>query len=157
MKKFMFILAATVIVASTLITLTSMVSINDSKGTVIEQNESSDCYCPSCNVKLGGGYYYEDELKTCNSCGGSGLRNCKKWQACSPCRGTGCKDGYTTDNGKYCAYGHCGSCSGKGGRYVMKKECDCSSCSGKGQWYEKKQHFTGYMCPRCKTVYSPCN
>lgn len=86
----------------------------------------------------------------CRECGATGKQKCRGWESCSSCRGTGCKNGYTTNNGQNCAYGHCSTCQGQGGRYVMDrwKDCpNCSACGGDGLRDVLRDNQTG--CTSC--------
>ena len=110
----------------------------------------------------------------CSECGATGKQKCQGWQNCKSCGGTGCKNGYTTNGGKNCAYGHCSYCSGDGGKYVTDRwnSCrDCSLCGGDG-WRDvlKSNHVdcttcggkggkwnSGCKCSRCGKAYTGCN
>jgi hypothetical protein len=135
----------------------------------INRHTAKDCYCSDCSVKLQ--YKREDIPKyvPCPHCGGDNRVNCaqQEWQPCSSCSGTGCKNGRTTDDGQYCAYGKCGYCDGLGGKYkkVMREACECTSFSCKEVRIENQ--FMGYgsivydfhyyyECPSCGARYSGC-
>jgi len=154
MKKFFVILVAVIGVVVSATLLSSYTTKNESEGS------SSTCYCTSCeNQPLSQKLEKEYENVDCSYCNRTGKQNCKGWDACSSCGGTGCKNGYTTNNGQNCAYGHCSYCGGKGGRDVMDrwKHCsNCHQCQGKG-WYERlaRQYYI-YYCPRCKREFSGC-
>jgi len=178
-------------------------SENPSLETNIE-NAQKDCYCPNCDVKLQTEQRTEEQWFDCYACGGDGLvtgtcknceqcrecdatgkQKCQGWQNCSSCGGNGCKNGYTTNGGKECAYGYCNSCGGKGGRYVMDRWTSCNNCSlcggdglrdvlksdyakctssscrynsKSGRYGEWKigRYYNVLVCPKCKREYSGC-
>ena len=124
------------------------------------ESHSGTCYCSHCdNQPLNQKLEQEYENVDCSTCQRTGKQNCSGKQSCSSCGGTGCKNGYTTNGGRNCAYGHCSYCGGDGVREVMDrwKHCpDCRQCDGKG-WYKRlaRQYYI-YYCPRCKREYSGC-
>lgn len=133
------------------------------------KDSSSACYCPRCDVELRQSQKKTPKYSPCYNCGGDNRVNCaqEEWQECSSCNGTGCKNGYTTNGGKNCAYGHCSYCSGNGGKKkkVMREVCECTSFScqkvtidGRFMGYGSivYDYYYVYECPKCGTEYSGC-
>jgi len=103
-----------------------------------------------CNYCSGDGLVTGYVRETCRECEGTGKIKCQGWESCSSCGGTGCKNGYTTNGGKNCAYGYCTYCNGKGGKYVTGRWTSCNNCSycrGSGVREVQKPKSTG--CTHC--------
>ncbi|MDR1197859.1 MAG: hypothetical protein LBK94_02450 [Prevotellaceae bacterium] len=134
-------------ILSTLTLLFIVLSVSSFTTKKEGKNSRIVCECPNCKVELGGGYYYEKEWVDCNRCvDGYYNATCDDQRHCSNC----VRNGYTTDKTPNCRV-----CGGDGWMPGMCKK-ECNNCSKEGGWYEDKQHFTGYMCPRCKKIYKPC-
>lgn len=117
------------------------------------------------------------KCEQCRECETTGKRKCWGKQSCSSCGGTGCKNGYTTNSGKNCAYGYCSYCSGDGVKDVMDRwnHCpNCSYCGGDGRrdgWINTGctscggnsqragtggRWNSGCKCSRCGKAYTNC-
>jgi len=196
MKKVFLILVALIglgisgLAVCNLISTSSACENSDKSG---YPDRCDNCTCPRCGGGVGfSARAYTQEIRCtrcdgygkvtgfvqvqCRYCEGYGKQKCQGWESCSSCGGTGCKNGYTTNGGKNCAYGYCTYCNGKGGKYVTGRWTSCKNCSycqGKGVREEqqsfaktcpdcngkgtKEQWQSGCYCYKCRKGYSYCD